>query len=253
MIYGLYTAASGAFVEDARADMTANNLANLNTVGFRRDFMSFSARGPESRDLDATPDFAYANDVLDQLGGGVVLHRVSRDLDPGTLEKTGRKLDIALEDEGYFVVERDGRRFYTRAGNFTLDEGGRLVTMDGRARVVGVGGEDITLTDPERTALTEGGQFLLDGDVLGQLELVRFANPAALRKVGDNLYATDQDEQAYEGTVEQGVLEKSSVNPVVEMVNLIRGFRAYEADLAVIRNLDTTLDRVANEVARLPR
>lgn len=253
MIYGLYTAASGAFVEDARADMTANNLANLDTVGFRRDFMSFSARGAESRDLDATPDFAYANDVLDQLGGGVVLHRVSRDLSPGALERTGRRLDVALEDEGYFVVERNGRRFYTRAGNFTTDAAGRLVTMDGRARVLGAGGDDIVLADPERTALTDQGQFLLDGDVLGQLEIVRFADPSALIKVGDNLYTTDQEERPYEGTVEQGMLERSSVNPVTEMVNLIRGFRAYEADLAVVRNLDTTLDRVANEVARLPR
>ncbi|MEK7865884.1 MAG: flagellar hook-basal body protein [Planctomycetota bacterium] len=253
MIYGLYTAASGAFVEDARADMSANNLANLDTVGFRKDFMSFAARGPQSRQVDATPDFAYANDVLDQLGGGVVLHRVSRDLSSGALQKTGRKLDIALEDEGYFAVERDGKRFYTRAGNFALDPTGRLVTMDGRGSVLGAGGETITLADSERTSLTDQGQFILDGDVVGQLELVRFADPSELRKVGDSLYVTAQEEEAYEGTVEQGVLERSTVNAVAEMVNLIRGFRAYEADLAVVRNLDTTLDRVANEVARLPR
>lgn len=254
MIYGLYTAASGAFVEDAKADMTANNLANLNTAGFRKDFMSFQSRGPESQDMDATPDFAYANDVLDTLGGGVVLHRVQHDLNAGELQQTKRKLDFALSGEGYFEVERGGRRFYTRAGNFTTDSQGRLVTADGKGTVLGAGGGEIVLADPENTAVTADGRFIRgNGDEIAQLGVVRFADPAALRKVGDADFETDQDPLAFDGKVEQGILERSSVNPVTEMVNLIRGFRAYEADLTAVKNLDSTLDRVANEVARVPR
>jgi len=252
VIYGLYTAASGAFVEDAKADMTANNLANINTPGFRRDFMSFQSRGPESQEMDSTPDFAYANDVLDTLGGGVVLHRVSHDLGAGEMQQTKRKLDFALTGEGYFEVDRAGKRLYTRAGNFTVDSQGRLVTADGKGTVLGAGGGEIVLDDPENTAVTKDGRFIRGVEEVGQLAVVRFADPAALRKVGDAEFDTDQEALAFDGKVEQGILERSSVNPVTEMVNMIRGFRAYEADLSVVKSIDSTLDRVANSVARVP-
>jgi len=200
-------------------DVIANNLANVSTPAFKREQLKFEEYGAQSQD-SAGDQGEPVSFVLDR---GVV-----RDAREGRLEHTGNPLDLAIDGNGYFVVQTDNGPRYTRDGHFTLDSEGRIVTEDGN-RLQGEGG-DITIThdDGEIHIANDGTVSGINGQ-LGKLRIVTFADENALSEEGANLYTTDQPAQTATGKVEQGMIESSNVEPVIEITNMIQVMRAYQA------------------------
>jgi flagellar basal body rod protein FlgG len=233
---GIAISGQGALAQSYKVDVIANNLANAATTGFRRDSISFRAALQ-----NATP----------------VVDRISFDRESGDLDVTRRPLDLAINGPGYFTVKdlESGATYYTRAGNFNIDSSGRLVTADGRCQVMASDGRGIAL-DPAASGslrVAEDGT-LYQGEVEnGQLVgVVEFEEVARLAKRGDNL--VENRGSALGGAagsrIQQGTLERSSVNPVLEMAEMIKALRALEANLQMVRIQDATLERTVNEFAR---
>jgi len=226
---GIAISGRGALAQSAKVDVLANNLANVSTVAFRRDLVGFRAN------LEAV---------------------VAADPRSGDLEATRRPLDLAIAGPGYFAVRdlESGADYYTRAGNFNIDSSGRLVTADGRCQVLASDGRGIAL-DPAAAGslrVAEDGT-LYQGEVEnGQLGVVQFEDVARVAKRGDNLVENRGSAlgAASGSRIQQGTLERSSVDPALDMAELTRALRALEANLQMIRILDATLERTVNEFAR---
>jgi flagellar basal-body rod protein FlgG len=243
---GMRTSASGMIAQQKMVDVIANNLANVNTTGFKRSRAAFedvlyeTVQGPRSTNGEATIGAM-------QIGHGVRLAAVTRIHGQGGPEMTGRPLDLAIEGEGFFQVETgDGTIAYTRDGSFTLSEAGQLLTQGGYALVPGI------VIPPDATVVTISGNGMVSVSVgrdaqtveLGRIELARFANPTGLLSAGGNLYTESSasgapmtglaDEGGF-GRVLQGALESSNVEVVQEMTDMIAAQRAYEINARAIR------------------
>jgi flagellar basal-body rod protein FlgG len=255
--YGIYTSGLGALGQSARVDQIANNLANLNTPAFRADRLSFQERLVEA--LEGGHPNRYYNALVHRNGGAPFIGRTVWDREAGGFEVTGRPLDFALSGRGFFTVRdpETGREYYTRAGNFATDSAGRLVTADGRYQVLTEDGRGVAL-DPAGSSdvrLREDGTLFQGELEVGRLGIVDFADPSRIVKRGDTLF---QDLGAAPSPVEspsarQGTLERSSVEPISEMVEMIKALRSLEANLQMIRFQDQTLERAVNDLGRMPR
>ncbi|OHB76036.1 MAG: hypothetical protein A2Z34_08255 [Planctomycetes bacterium RBG_16_59_8] len=259
MIYGISTSGLGAYLESSRIDVIANNLANVNTPGFRRDQMAFRERLVEAH--EDRPDLRYVNDLVDRYGGAPFVDEIAFDRQPGAPDYTGRNLDMAINGEGFFALRNleSGERCYTRAGNFQFDRSGRMLSADGKYQALNAAGEPIAV-DPEIGAclvVRDNGGLFSGNEQVAAIGVVDFRDYDALSKSGDNVFrfaGNDQDIVAPTGTtIMSGVLEGSSVNPVVEMTEMIRTLRSLEANLQMIKFQDSTLEKAVNELARLPR
>jgi len=245
---GLRTSASGMRAQQLMVDTIANNLANVNTTGFKRSRVSFEDL------LYQTLQGARAGNPADpqtvgpmQVGKGVRANAILRLHSQGSLEQTGRALDVAIEGEGFFqVVRPDGNVAYTRDGTFGISDTGQIVTAGGYRVLPGI---SIPREATEVTVAASGViSAVLAGNAtpveLGRLELARFVNPAGLQAVGENQYvetvASGQpvtgfaQEQGF-GRVLQGYLEASNVEIVQEMTDMIAAQRAYEINAKAIR------------------
>lgn len=241
MIRGLYTSAAGMVVQWQAYNITANNLANVNTTGFKKDVPTFAAF-PELllyrlNDGPATAGGGCSlSPFVGPLGTGVRVDEVVTSWGQGMMRETGRPLDFALEGEGFFVVETPQGRRYTRNGAFRADPAGWLVTSAGY-RVLGRDGLPLSATA---------------ANLADQLMVVIFPSNAVLRKEGDSLFSSETPGQPLPGArVCQGVLEESNVNVVSAMVDMLAGLRAYEANQKALQVQDQTLDKVVNEVGRV--
>ena len=248
MSYGLYISAEGAYAQGRRVEALANNLANVDTVGFKRDLALFQARYAEEtqRGLDY-PGSHSVNDV----GGGVLLSGIKTDFSPGTLRRTGIPTDMAVGNDAFFKVRRDDGDFLTRAGNFMFDNTGHLVTQDNHP-VLDDGGQPIQI-DPDRPwQLSADGSIVQDGT--GQkLGLVRASSMGDLVKVGENLFrslAPTQPLDDADRQVSSGMLEQSDVKPASEMIELIEASRAFEANMNMIKNHDEMLSTLTSRVLK---
>lgn len=250
MIYGIWHSAAGAVTQDAQVDVLANNLANVNTPGFRKEFLVFKARQAETR--EDKPDLKYLNPLLDKMNGGLFLSRTYFDRQPGPIQATDRPFDLALDGDGFLGVRRNGSVYYTRAGNLSVDADGVLRTADGQGEILSADGGQIVVPEGGEFNVTENGEVQTVGGAL-PLMLVEFDDLDNLFKAGDNLYewrGATPPNPATQTSVLQGAIESSSANPVTEMVQLIQAFRAYEGNLAMLRNQDSTWDRAVNDVGR---
>jgi flagellar basal-body rod protein FlgG len=255
--YGIYLSGIGALGQSVRVDQIANNLANSNTPGFRRDGVSFRERLVEA--LEDRHDVRFYNAAVDRHGGAPFIDRVTFDRRGGGLEVTHRPLDLALNSEGFFTVQdlKGGGVYYTRAGNFVMDGTGRLLTADGRYQALAEDGRGLAL-DPnsgaELRAREDGTLFQGDAEI-GRLGVADFGDASRLVKRGDNVFENLGGAAAApaETRVEQGALERSSVNPIVEMVEMIKALRALESNLQMVRFQDAALDRTVNDFGRPQR
>ena len=266
MLRGLYTAASGMAAEQLRQDVIANNLANVSTTGFKKDEAVFKAfpshlisrirdrMDEKAAALHAIPGLG-APQVLGKLGQGNMLDATITNFHDGSVIRTDRPLDLALQGNAMFTVERsDGSIAYTRAGNFSLNAEKQLVTQGGEL-VLAESGQPLTL-DGSQVVVDAGGQVLLDGREAGKLQLAAW-DPARMEKLGDGLYVRKSedfegvgDETAVQGRIEQGFLEQANVNVVEEMVRMISVMRSYEANQKTIQMQDSSLNKVINDVGR---
>ncbi len=245
MIRGIYTAASGMLAEITRADTIANNLANGNTTGYKKDVAI-------SKDF-ASMLIQRINDGKDvptigTLGLGSEIDEIATIHTTGPMRTTGNSLDFAIDGNGYFAVETQNGLRYTRNGSFTRNGQGELVTSEGE-RVMGQNGA-IRLPDG-KVSVDETGQIAVDGVQAGQLQLVAFDNERELLKEGNSLFRAPNAGRQATGKVEQGMLEQSNVNVISEMVNLISGYRAYEVNSKTVQTHDQLLDKAVNEVGKV--
>ncbi|WP_422059262.1 flagellar basal-body rod protein FlgG [Sphingopyxis sp.] len=253
----LHVARTGLDAQGFRMQVIANNLANVNTTGFKRDRASFETLSYQMMTQAGAPSSAenrYATGL--NLGTGVAISGTARIDTQGTFATTGNGLDVAIDGAGYFQVQMpDGRIGYTRAGNFGRSPEGVLVTSDGKpiqpqiqiaedAASVSIGADGtVSATGPDGT-LTE----------LGRIELARFANPAGLQAIGNNLLVETQGSGAPQvgaageegrGSLRGGMLEGSNVNVVEELVDMIETQRAYEVNSKMISATDEMMKNAA--------
>jgi flagellar basal-body rod protein FlgF len=214
----LYVGLSRQMTLQRSLDVAANNLANLDTAGFKVESLMVQTDAETPRTLPNTQPIKY---VLD--------NGVARNFGQGSLEQTGASLDVAIEGDGFFAVQTaDGVR-YTRDGRFGVDAQNQLTDHNGNP-VLG-GGSTITV-DPQKAdiAIAKDGTISQGGKTIGKLDAARFANLAGLKKQGDNLYDAQGQAPtaATDVSLHQGMVEKSNVQPILEITNLIAITRAYD-------------------------
>ena len=249
MNYGLYLSAAALRVQEYRQAVTANNLANINTVGFKNDLAVVAGRRPALEEQQLPADFYVP--VLDDVRGGLRSGGTYTDFAQGSLVQTGRALDVALNGEGFFAVAGDGRTEYTRDGRLERDAEGNLVTVANGRRVLDESGTPIRLGDGEVT-IDIDGSVRVDGEKQARLAVVRFADPAALQKVGTNDYIADASAAAPStAKVVSRNLEGSGVDPTRALVDMLTGQRIYEAAARMLQSADAMTGRAVNDIARL--
>lgn len=241
-------------------EVISNNLANINTTGYKKDvlaFKSFLAPFPNSAE-NASPDSVSGVTDLKENAAYTGIVELKTDLSQGAIISTGNPLDVALDGEGFFAIKtKDGIR-YTRQGNFRLNENKVLVTQDGNS-VIGQGGEiTIDPAGPIITIDTQGkisvGSGLANNPV-GNFKIVNFEDPGKLIKTGKGLFmltGVDSKEIAAENfTIKQGFIESSNVNAVKEMTKMIEVMRSYQAYQKVIQTIDSANERAVTDLGRL--
>ncbi|MEA2108760.1 MAG: flagellar hook basal-body protein [Pseudomonadota bacterium] len=260
MNHGIYTALSGSLANERRLDIMTNNLANLNTTGFKREMPVFSSVLAQQNVRFSEPGFSrdkmeYVNATFNQDN--------QVDFKPGALQPTGNKLDVAIEGDAFFVVRspRDGNDYYTRAGGFGLNSSKEMIAADGNVLLNTDGvGQPLVIdgTDAKNgidIKINEQGVVVVNGTTVGTIRLVRFADPQALRKVGAGNFQASQASgtpQIVDDVVlRQGVKELSNVDPLSSMVGLIEISRQYELQQKIITSLGDVNHLAASEIAAL--
>ena len=257
MIRALYTAASGMNAQQANIDNIAHNLANVNTVGFKKSRVEFEDLVYQQTKVPGAPSSATGEAPIGlETGLGVRSVATSRDFSRGNLRTTSGPLDLAVEGDGFFQIQLpSGDTAYTRSGAFHLDAQGAVVTNEGYPML-----PQITLP-ANATSIAISKDGIVSAAVPGQsaaqqfgtIELAGFQNPAGLRAMGGSLYQASSASGEptvgvpgadARGTLAQGFVEDSNVSVVEEMVNMILGQRAYEANSKVIKAADEMLQQV---------
>ena len=257
----LWVAKTGLDAQQTRMNVISNNLANVNTTGFKRDRAVFEdllyqnirqAGGQTGADTQAATGF--------QLGTGVRVMATEKIVAQGNMQTTENSLDIAIAGDGYFqIAQADGTIAYTRDGNFNLDNAGQIVTSSGQllqpAITVPANASSVTIGQDGTVSveLQAGG----GAQVLGQIQLARFINSAGLQSMGQNLLKETPASGPPQvgnagvdgiGVLMQGALEASNVNVVEEMVSMIETQRAYEINSKAISTVDGMLQYLNNNL-----
>jgi len=256
MFKALFTSASGLQCQQAYIDTIANNLANVNTNGFKASQLNFQDLLYDHQVMpgtEATEGYQVPTGL--EIGSGVRIVSSAKLFRQGELEQTGRELDLSIQGPGFFRVQQaDGTIAYTRDGAFGLDGQRRIVTPDGRPLA-----DNITIPSNATTIIvaSDGRVYATIGSsteqqAVGAITLASFANPAGLKSIGDNLYVetvasgaatTNTPGQNGVGVIRQGYLERSNVDVVSELVRLITAQRAYEVNTKAIRIADEMLQQ----------
>lgn len=260
MIRALWTASTGMQSQQVNMDVIANNLANVNSAGFKKSRADFQDILYQTSKLPGAGIDGSQNPTGVQVGLGSRVAAVQKVFTTGDFQQTEGELDLAIEGQGFFQVTMpDGTAAYTRAGAMKKDSTGRMVTSDGYPLFP----EIVIPENSTAVNIGSGGvvEVILDGEVtptqIGTLELVRFANPSGLNSLGRSLFAETPTtgapvtgtpgEQGF-GTISQGFLEGSNVNIMEEMVNMIAGQRAYEVNSKAIKTADEMLSMTSQLV-----
>jgi len=278
MIRGVYTSASGMIAQQAKLDSVANNLANVDKTAYKKDMTVFKSfpdmliRRINDNGLGITPAGSYDTmPVVGKLGTGVEVNEVYTQFSQGSLQRTENPFDMALEGQGFFAVSTEKGERYTRNGSFTLNQDGILVTHNGNP-VMGENG--LIKLQKNNFMISERGEIIVNNalskdtqdlvgmtnnnwsnpQVIDKLKIVDFENIREIKKEGDSMFR----ETEFSGPplppgkikVVQGFLEKSNVNIVREMVDMIEVQRSYEANQKSVLTHDQTLGKLINDVGR---
>ena len=257
----LSIAATGMLAQQTNVEVIANNLANMNTTGFkeqRAEFEDLLYQNVEQQGAQSSDTGTIVPSGI-QLGAGVRTAAVYRVTSQGDLKTTSNSYDVAINGAGYFRIQMpDGTDAYTRAGNFSLSAEGQLVNQQGYVVQPGIAipttATAVTINAQGQVQATIPGQTALQ--TVGQLELTRFSNDAGLKAEGNNLFTETTASGSPQsgvpgstgyGTIQQGYLETSNVNAVEEITSLITAQRAYEMNSKVV----TAADEMMSETAKL--
>jgi flagellar basal-body rod protein FlgF len=249
MLRGIYSAAAAMSVQEGKVEVSANNLANLDTTGFKRELALQGA----GRDLLISSKDATGINTLGPMTLGSGLWSIAKDMEQGTLKETGNNTHMAIFGQGFFSILKDGQTLYTREGAFLVDESGLLATQDG-GLILGEGGLPIYIGDRDFRVSEDGGIYDTDGNFLAGIAISDFPSPGNLTKVGGSYLAPSPlSGQAFtvNPSIIQGFLEGSNVKAVEEMVNMISAVRSYERAQKAIQIFDDTLGRSVNDVGKI--
>lgn len=247
MPYGVYLSAAGANAQSHRLQVLSNNLANVNTAGFKPEHSVLQARFAE---LIEQGNVSAGQRGIDDLGGGVTIRPAVTGFAVGQMQKTGNETDFAIhEPDTFFVVRRDDEQFLTRAGNFLVDDTGRLITQNGE-EVLGSDGNPIRIAPDIPFQVQGGGRFVQEGDLF-ELMLARPQSLGDLAHAGGNLFRplAEFDLAAPDRRpVTNGMLESSAVSPTGAMMELIEASRVYEANVRMIQNQDNVMGSLIGRI-----
>ncbi len=256
---GLYTASVGMVTQMNKMDVVSNNIANVDTAGYKKDSVitrSFDEemylRVNEENSLNIVPRGQSIGTL--NLGNNVDVIRTN--FTTGSLERTENPTDLAINGDGFFsvnYVSPDGSvtEKYTRNGSFSLGPNGELLTTGGYA-VLDENSAPIVLPSNSIPTVNEDGTIYANGEYVTKLKLTSFEDTSYLKKFGENFYdAVDGATPVeFQGEIVQGFVEMSNVNSVEEMVEMINLSRAYEASAKVVQTYDNIMQKEANEVGR---
>ncbi|KPK32028.1 MAG: flagellar basal-body rod protein FlgG [Nitrospira bacterium SG8_35_1] len=258
----LFIGATGMEAQRVNIDVISNNLANVNTSGFKRsraDFQELMYQTNQAAGSETAAGTEVPTGI--QIGLGVEPASVQKIFQQGGLTLTDNPLDLAIEGDGFFqILLPDGETGYTRAGNFKLDSEGQIVNSEGNPMEPSItipsNTLSITITSDGTVSALEAGN--LTPTTVGQIELARFTNPGGLQAMGKNIFMPSGSSGSITtatpgsdglGSVNQGFVEMSNVNIVEEMVNMIVSQRAYELNSKVVQTSDQML-QMANNIIR---
>lgn len=251
MLYGIYQSAAGLQLNQYRQEILANNLANLETAGFKHDFAVVRERPLATREPGGRPD--RSDPILNGLTGGSYVAPTYTTFEQGPLRYTGGRLDVAIAGDGFFAVADGDQTRYSRDGRFLVNAEGELVTVSGH-KVLGRGGSPISVPEAAADSVTisANGEVRAGRELLGTLDVVAFEDRTKLRKVGGNMFdaggLAPTDARA---SLQPGFIEQSTVEPTKAMVSMIEVNRAYELNATLIGLADGTLGRAVNDIARM--
>jgi flagellar basal-body rod protein FlgG len=262
MIRSLWSGATGMIAQQTNLDVVSNNLANVNTAGFKKiraDFQDLMYQIDREPGAPVEPDSMIPSGI--QVGLGTRVVGTNRIMSEGNIQVTDNDLDVAIQGDGFYQVTLpDGTIAYTRDGAWRMDGNGQIVTADGYllepAITVPEDAQELIISSTGQVSVTIPGQT--DPQDIGQIQLARFVNPGGLKAMGKNLFLEtpasgapivgNPGDQGL-GTTVQDSLELANVQVVEEMVNMIVAQRAYEANSKTISTADEML-RIANNLRR---
>lgn len=241
---GMYAALSGNIAAMKRLDVISSNLANANTPGFKKDRMLFESMLAGNVSPPAVPQAATADPILQK-------ENLFIDYSGGSITQSGNPLDLAIDGDGFFVVQTPQGRAYTRQGNFRLTADGTLVTTDGFP-VLGEGGP--LRIEGGLVEIDGKGALKVDGVEAGTISIVDFPKPYNLTKISGAQFVpagAQAEPQAATGSVRQGHLEGSNVETITEMVQMIENSRYYDSCQRMIKGFDSMTAKAVNELGKL--
>lgn len=258
MNYGLYLAAGGLLTTLHRQSVTANNLANVNTVAFKPDSVFTRVRLPER--LESGAGGGDPQLMLEKLGGGLFVQPTYTSFTQGALTPSDNPLDAAIEGEGFFVVRHGigpqlSNLRLTRDGRFARNEAGELVMASSGLPVLDINSQPIVLANDAPVTVQSDGTISQHGDNVAQLQLVKVPDPRRLTKAGDNLYRTDTRMLARlepaPGRIAQGFVEASAANPITGLTEMMTISRAAEFNMKMIQYADNIIGQAVNTLGRV--
>lgn len=226
-------------------DVIANNLANVNTPGFKAERMMFEEYLMPVADMDMARRRDGAMSYVHDLA-------TIRDFTPGIMVQTGNPLDVALQGDGWFVVDTENGERYTRNGAFSTNAIGELIAQDG-SRVLSTGGPIVFGPDETDISIARDGTISTNEGVKGQLRVVQFDTDMTLTPAGDSMFTTNAEPQpVLSPVVAQGMIERANVQPVRELTSMIQVTRAYESLASQMRRSDDLRRDAIDTLARVP-
>jgi len=255
MIRGLYTASTGMNVQAQKMDILSNDLTNVNTTGYKKD-TTIIASFPQilASRLDDMQNHTPNNGAIGKMSLGARVDEIYTNFTQGSLIQSAGAIDLAVQGEGFFAVQTPTGIAYTRDGSFSINQAGQIVTKEGYYVLAQSGaplelGEDF-LSSASAVVVKEDGGVYRDNGLIDTIALMRFEDNKSLKKIDDNLYQASGVGIPFQGSVIQGFLEASNVNPITAMVDMITVSRAYEANQKVIQTHDSLLEKAVNEIGR---
>lgn len=269
----LWPAVSGAIARDQQIEVISNNLANVNTNGFKRDDITFKEYLSKNEKMDDIAEDIPRSPIKDKdlypLDGRdqsfVVVNGTQTKFTAGALKVTDNPLDIALNGPGFFEISTPSGIRYTKSGSFRISPEGKLITSEGfplltkgaEGEAADAAGREISTADHDGALhVNDRGEVYMGDEKIGHISIVEFANLNSIRKIGSNNFenkdpAKNPAQAAVNTFAKQGMVEASNVNPVQEISNLIRANRMFEQDLKAMKTVNEMLSKEVNDIGKM--
>ncbi len=248
MFKGFYNLTSGMLTQGRKLDVISNNMTNVATAGFKADRFTSSTFQETMWRRVGNMDRRYTD--LGEQSFITAPSQLYTDYTQGVPEETGLPLDFCIEGDGFFSVETEEGRVYTRAGSFSLDEEGYLC-LPSQGRVLDREGEPILLVTDQLETDDFGGLFTLEGDFLGRIGVFTFPDNGALEKNDQGLFLSQQDGEPAAVKIHHRFIERANVDLVQQMAEMISTQRAYQSMAEVTKIYDEVMTKATNDVGRL--